>query len=117
MSSLPRNIGGSMTEFDNSNENALTPEHREYLYILQENLAHAIEACHEPLDAKVLGLLEIAYDIIDQQLKLDIFHQWGPGMELGQIISNKSDGQKFLFLDNENTDAPSAEDLRKWFGD
>ena len=109
-----------MTDYTPTDGPALTPEHREYLTTLQENLAYAIEACHEPLDAKVLGLLEIAYDIIDQQLKLDLFHEWGPAMELDQAVAKKPDGQQFLFLDNdttEETDTPSAEDLEKWFGD
>ena len=82
-----------------------------------DNIATTIEACCEPLDSKVLGLLEISHDIINQQLSMDIYHEWGPIMELDQTISKKDNGQKFLFLDNDNKDAgPSAEELEEWLG-
>ncbi len=108
-----------ITEYEDTDGPALSPKQIEYLETFKTALETAIEACQEPLDAKVLGLLEIAHDIVDQQLKLDLFHEWGPSMKLDQAIAKKDDGQQFLFLDNdttEETETPSAEDLEKWFG-
>ena len=109
-----------MTEYEDTDGPALSPKQREYLETLKTTLETTIEACQEPLDAKVLALIEIAHDIVDQQLKLDLFHEWGPAMELDQAVANKPDGQQFLFLDNDTTpketETPSAEDLEQWFG-
>lgn len=108
------------TEYEDVDGPALNEAQCLYLKTLMETLEKVINTCREPLDAKVLGLLEITYDIIDQQLKLDIFHEWCPAMELDQAVAKKPDGQQFLFLENdttEETDTPSAEDLKKWFGE
>lgn len=109
-------------EYEETDGPALDKEQRKYLENFMKTLASIIETCHEPLDAKTLGLLEIAYDIVGQQLKLDVYHEWGSLMELDQAITNEDNGQKFLFLDNDNqeekdTTTPSAEDLKRWFGE
>ena len=118
-----------MTEYEDSDGPALTEEQRVYLRGIMDAISEVICACHQPIDAKALALLEITHDIIDQQLKIDIFHEWGPAMELDQAVTNKPEGQKFLFLDNEDskkpasfdddkdTAPPSAEDLKRWFGE
>ena len=106
------------SEFFDTDGPALDPSQRKYLESLMKNIETCIELCHEPLDAKVLGLLEITHDIIDQQLKLDIYHEWGATMELDQAISNKEKTKKFLFIDEDNEDTiPTKEELEGWFGD
>lgn len=108
------------TKYEDIDGPALNEEQRLYLKTIMETLEEIIDVCNEPLDAKVLGLLEIAHDTIKQQLDLDLFHEWGPMMELDQAVAKKTDGQKFLFLDNDeekDTDTPSVEDLERWFGE
>ena len=90
-------------------------------------LADIIRAIDEPIDPKVPALLEIAHDIMEQQLDLDIAWEWD--IETNELIIEDEDEtidepeQMFLFFDNdveekkEQDEIPSPEELSKWFGD
>jgi len=106
-----------MTEYQGEEGPVLSDKDREYLEAMHQNLQAAIAACHSPLDSMVLGHLEMAADLIHRQLELDMYHEWGPAMELDAALA-KNDGQKFLFLDNDNDDddaIPTADELGDWF--
>jgi len=107
-----------MTEYEESDEPVLSDEEKAYLVKMMENLQILIEAAKEPMDSKVLGLLEIAHDTLLEQLQLDKYYTWGPTLDeveqVEHVNTNKPKGKKFLFIKEEN-EPPSAEELENWF--
>jgi len=103
-----------MNEFEESKQPSLSEEQKQYLETVMEYLKVTINECREPLDSKVLGLLEIAHDIIHGQIQMDIYYEWAPITKLDQAIAEKDEDQTFLFIEEDNS-TPTKEQLKKWF--
>ena len=102
--------------FERTDEPALSPKEIEYLQAIMKNLAAVIETAHEPLDTKALALLEITHDMILQQIDTDIYHEWPVEVKVDQALTQKNDGQTYLFIedDNDNDAGPTVEELNSW---
>jgi len=90
-------------DFEETNGRALTDEQIDYLDKLAKAINVVLDECREPVDTKVIGLLEIAHDIVVQQAQLDVYYEW-------DYVA--SSGTKA-----EEPPSPSADDLNRWFGD
>jgi len=103
-----------MTEYEESDEPVLSEEDREFLIKAMKDMEVLIESTREPMDSKVLGLLEIAHDMLFEQIELDKFYTWGPALEVEHASTHQPEGKKFLFI-KEEEEPPSAEELENWF--
>jgi hypothetical protein len=85
-------------------QNMLSEKERTHIKRYMACIAFLGRHTVEPLDPKVEPLLQIIHALLGEQLKLDKKYEWGPRVTMDD-----------MFLDE--TDIPSAEDLRKMMGD
>jgi len=67
------------------------------------DVAKLAERAREPYDPRIEALLEIVHSLVKEQVELDKKYAWGPRAQ-----------QDDQFVDD--TDAPSADDLREMMG-
>ena len=90
-------------------DGSLTKANRDWITALMTALLQIIETLGEPIDTKVLAMLEMTYDMLEQQLAFDIYYEWeqkDSEDDANKIGPNKPDNPD---------DTPSLEDLNGWF--
>jgi len=106
-----------MTTFKESDDPTLTEKDLKYISKMMENIESLISWSREPMDSKVLGLLEMAYDMLSEQVYFDKHYTWDKAKvePIEQVNArNTPKEKKFLFLNDSHT-PPSAEELEEWF--
>ncbi len=74
---------------------SLSRNNKEHILLIMSAISKIIDAISEPADPKVLAQLEISYDILEQQLEMDIYFEWPNELKENAI--------------------PTEEDLKGWF--
>jgi len=94
-------------EADFSNEKNLTDDERVEIKGIMEVLLELGKCLRPPFDPKVYNMLELAYDMLDEQLVGDKLYSWDI------FPTNDEMNDKYLFLNNEG-DLPSSDELQSW---
>jgi len=85
----------------------LSEKQREWIQALMSALEQIIETLGEPIDTKVLGMLEITHDMLEQQLVMDIYYEWDK--------EDKGDKEGKVDKINGTGNLPTSEELNEWF--
>lgn len=97
-------------------ERRLEPKFVKAFLTLRDHLNHiADNVIGEPMDPKVEACLQMAADMIDEQVTMDKYYTWPGKDDAEETEEDSKESNPYLFLENEESDIPSTDDLENWF--
>lgn len=107
--------------------NKLSDDDKKLLSIIRQAVQQIIGKVREPMDPKILAMLEMVSDMVAEQIVMDKHYDWAGCSSCGEPIDDDEEedisNSPYSFFTEEQEEieggegTPSADDLARWFKD